>query len=99
MTHPWPAWWSSERSSSDLLLQAQKPDVIVRPALTQLGLLDHVNRTHQVVTITKRGKPVARLVPLADEKPRKLYGWLAGHVLVENDIVSPTGERWEAERE
>lgn len=62
-----------------------------------LGVLDHVNRTRQAVTITKRGKPVARLVPLSDSKPRKLYGWLAGHVLVENDIMSPTGERWEAE--
>jgi prevent-host-death family protein len=29
---------------------------------------------HQVITITRRGKPVARLVPLDVEKPRKLFG-------------------------
>jgi len=63
-----------------------------------LALLDLVSRSHQVVTITKRGKPVARLVPLDVEKPRKLFGWLAGHVVEEGDIVSPTGESWEAER-
>jgi prevent-host-death family protein len=63
-----------------------------------LALIDQVSRSHQVITITKRGKPVARLVPLAVEKPRKLYGFFAGHVVEEGDIVSPTGEGWEAER-
>jgi prevent-host-death family protein len=63
-----------------------------------LALIDQVSRTHQVITITKRGKPVARLVPLEEEKPRKLFGFFAGHVVEEGDIVSPTGEAWEAER-
>ena len=63
-----------------------------------LSLIDQVNRTHQVITITKRGKPVARLVPLVVEKPRSLFGFFAGHVVEEGDIVSRTGEAWEAER-
>jgi len=63
-----------------------------------LSLIDEVNRTHQVIIITKRGKPVARLVPLDEEKPRNLFGFFAGHVVEEGDIVSPTGEEWEAER-
>jgi prevent-host-death family protein len=63
-----------------------------------LSLIDHVSRTHQEITITKRDKPVARLVPLEVEKPRKLFGFFAGHVVEEGDIVSPTGEAWEAER-
>ncbi len=63
-----------------------------------LSLIDHVNRTHQVITITKRGRPVARLVPLEAEKPRRLFGHFAGHVVEEGDIVSPTGDAWEAER-
>jgi prevent-host-death family protein len=62
-----------------------------------LSLLDEVSRTHQVITITKRGKPVARLVPLEEEKPRNLFGFFAGHVVEEGDIVSPTGEEWGAE--
>ena len=63
-----------------------------------LSLIDEVSQTHQVITITKRGRPVARLVPLEEEKPRSLYGFFAGHVLEEGDIVSPTGEEWGAER-
>jgi prevent-host-death family protein len=64
-----------------------------------LSLIDQVSRTHQVIIITKRGKPVARLVPLEEEKPRSLFGCFAGHVVEEGDIVSPTGEEWGAERE
>ena len=63
-----------------------------------LSLIDQVGRNRQAITITKRGKPVARLVPLEDKKPRKLFGFFAGHVVEEGDIVSPTGEAWEAER-
>jgi prevent-host-death family protein len=62
-----------------------------------LGLIDEVSRTHQAIIITKRGKPVARLVPLEEEKPRALFGFFAGHVVEEGDIVSPTGEAWGAE--
>jgi prevent-host-death family protein len=79
-----------------------KPDGIVIAAgqfkARCLALIDQVSRTHQVFIITKRGKPVARLVPLENEKPRKLYGFFSGHVVEEGDIVSPTGEAWEAER-
>ena len=63
-----------------------------------LSLIDQVRQTRQVITITKRGKPVARLVPLDEEKPRSLYGFFAGHVVEEGDIVSPTGEEWGADR-
>ncbi len=62
-----------------------------------LSLIDKVSRTHQVIIITKRGKPVARLVPLEEEKPRSLYGFFSGHVVEEGDIVSPTGEVWGVE--
>lgn len=62
-----------------------------------LSLLDLVNDSRQAITITKRGKPVARLVPLVPGKPLKRFGWLAGLVSSEGDIVSPVGEPWEAE--
>jgi prevent-host-death family protein len=62
-----------------------------------LSLIDKVSQTHQVITITKRGKPVARLVPLAEDKPQRLFGYFAGHVVEEGDLISPTGEDWDAE--
>lgn len=56
-----------------------------------LGLLDRVARTKRSIVVTKRGKPVARVVPL--EEPRSLEG----SILAEDDLVSPTGARWSAE--
>ena len=59
-----------------------------------LGLLDQVASSGETLIITKRGKPVARLVPVE----RELRKSLRGSVQVLGDIVGPTGERWEAER-
>ncbi len=48
------------------------------------------------VTITKRGKPVARLVP-ADDEPPELFGFLKGSVIVKGDIIEPVDVTWEAD--
>ena len=64
-----------------------------------LAILDEVNRTGQPVTILKRGKPVAQLVPPA--QPAGLYPQqtLFGSVRILGDIVEPVlaPEDWEAE--
>jgi prevent-host-death family protein len=61
-----------------------------------LAVLDEVNRTGEPVTVTKRGRPVAQLVPapLVDAT-----GDLAGSVEILGDIVSPAlpPDDWEAE--
>lgn len=54
-----------------------------------LKLLDEVAESGESLVITKRGKPVARLVPMPGS--RDLFGALAGSVLREDDIVSPIG--------
>ena len=59
-----------------------------------LKLLDEVAETGEVLVITKRGKPVARVVPMPGS--RGLFGALSGSVVREDDIVSPTGEAWDA---
>ncbi len=56
-----------------------------------LQLLDAVAERRE---ITKRGKPVARLVPIAPEG--KLFGALAGSVVNEADIVAPIDADWDA---
>ena len=43
-----------------------------------LKLMDEIAKTRKPIIITKRGKPVAKLVP-ADTEPRKpLFGCMAG---------------------
>lgn len=62
-----------------------------------LALMDEVARKRKEVVITKRGRPVARLVPVEAEVGA-LFGSMRGTGRVVGDIVAPTGERWHAER-
>lgn len=59
-----------------------------------LKTLDEVASTKSTVVITKRGRPVAKLVPYL-EPARK--GGLAGTVLKEVGDPFGTGERWNAD--
>lgn len=49
------------------------------------------------VTITKRGRPVARIVPIEDEVV-SLFGIAKGIVTIRGDIVSPIDVEWETSR-
>ena len=60
-----------------------------------LALMDEVRDRGGEYLITKRGVPVARLVPVRHE-PRRLFGSMKGTVTVLGDIVSPLDEPWEA---
>ncbi|MGI8745916.1 MAG: type II toxin-antitoxin system Phd/YefM family antitoxin [Bryobacteraceae bacterium] len=62
-----------------------------------LALLDEVADHRIELVVTKRGKPVAKLVSIATEKPR-LIGRMAGSIQITGDIVSATGETWDAEK-
>jgi prevent-host-death family protein len=60
-----------------------------------LKLMDEVAKTHESITITKRGKPIAKLVPVESET-RSLFGYMKGTVTILGDIVSPINEKWSA---
>ncbi|HEX9465122.1 MAG TPA: type II toxin-antitoxin system prevent-host-death family antitoxin [Alphaproteobacteria bacterium] len=53
-----------------------------------LKLLDDVAATGDTLVITKRGKPVAELRPVA-AKPKPLVGFMKGQVKILGDIISP----------
>jgi prevent-host-death family protein len=62
-----------------------------------LALLDEVQQTRQEIIVTKRGKPVARVVPIEQGK-RDTFGWMKGTGIILGDVISPSGEIWDAER-
>lgn len=63
-----------------------------------LSLMDQVAADRMPVIITKRGKPVAKLVPI-DEKPAvSCFGHMRGTGRIVGDIVGPTGEVWFADQ-
>jgi prevent-host-death family protein len=64
-----------------------------------LELMDYVRETGREVVITKHGEPVAKLVPVQRPLPGDGYGILKGTVTYHGDIVAPTGEEWDAEKD
>jgi prevent-host-death family protein len=61
-----------------------------------LSIMDRVQKTGEPVLITKRGKPVAQLLPAASE-PEDVFGYMTGKVKIMGDIVGPITplEDWE----
>ena len=61
-----------------------------------LQLLDAVAEHREPLVITKRGKPVAKLMPMPPDTP--LFGALAGSVVDEADIIAPIDTVWNSAR-
>ena len=60
-----------------------------------LTLMDDVNSTRETLVITKRGKPVAKLVP-AGKETREFIGRLKGVIEIVGDLQSDPPEAWES---
>jgi len=60
-----------------------------------LKVLDRVAQTRTPVTITKRGKPVATVVPYTSARRRPVQ--LAGSILEEHGSPFSTNEDWDAD--
>jgi len=60
-----------------------------------LALLDDVALTGEEIVVTKRGRPVARLVAIDD--PRQLSGSVTFNVS-DAELIAPLDVSWEAER-
>ena len=62
-----------------------------------LKLIDEVATTHEPLVIGKRGKPLVKLVPIVDETPKSMFGYMKGTVTIHGDILAPLDELWSAE--
>jgi antitoxin (DNA-binding transcriptional repressor) of toxin-antitoxin stability system len=61
--------------------------------------MDEVAQQRRPIVITKRGKPVAKLVPV-EEEPTDLFGYIAGTAIICGDIISPIDEdEWTGDAE
>ena len=60
-----------------------------------LAVMDDVQAKHETVLITKRGKPVAKLIP-AGPQVDEIFGFLRGKVTITGDVISPalSGREW-----
>lgn len=64
-----------------------------------LSVMDDVNATGEPVIITKRGTPVAKVVPVTLNN-QNLFGFMAGEFKIVGDIERPVValEEWEVMR-
>jgi len=81
---------------TNAILMTMKPKLTTLPAgefkAKCLALLDDVERGRRTLVVTKRGRPVAQVVPL----PSSSTGTLRGSLLFEADPFAPLGDDWEA---
>jgi len=61
-----------------------------------LKILDKVQQQRKPVVILKRGKPVAKLVPV-EERSASFIGSMKGTMEILGDVISPIDVKWEAE--
>ncbi len=63
-----------------------------------LELMDRVAERQEAYVITKRGKPVARLVPVRRKAKDSIFGWLSGQGTITGDLLRPEIqiENWES---
>jgi prevent-host-death family protein len=59
-----------------------------------LQLMNEVATTGQAIVITKRGRPIAKLVPVEAGEPE--FGCMKAVTRLVGDILAPTGEQWDA---
>jgi prevent-host-death family protein len=66
-----------------------------------LALIDEVGKTKQPLRVTRRGKPVAEIVPPTPKQERNLLGFMKGRGKILGDIVSPAADpdEWEVLRD
>lgn len=62
-----------------------------------LKLIDEVAATRQPLVITKRGKPVARVVPVEDQAQPVVFGFMKGTGKIIGDIIDLPPDPWSAE--
>jgi prevent-host-death family protein len=62
-----------------------------------LKLMDQVARTRRSIVITKRGRPIAKLVPPDEPEVRApLFGYMAGMGEIRGDVVNEPEMQWSA---
>ena len=58
-----------------------------------LKLMDEVNETGEELVVTKRGKPVVKLVPM-QPKGKVFFGAMKGTATIHGDIIGPFFDDW-----
>lgn len=61
-----------------------------------LAILDEVSKTGLPQVVTKRGKPIAKLVPIEENEPPSLLGSV--RYAEESDLLAPEDDTWDVDQ-
>ena len=81
------------RSVDELL---EEPIAAAKAKTQFLGLIERISSERHPVIITKRGKPLVRIVPIDSRVVDDPFGCMKGSVKVVGDIVGAEPDSWEA---
>jgi prevent-host-death family protein len=60
-----------------------------------LSIMDEVKAKRETIVITKHGEPVAKLVPMNDDRGDDIFGFFKGKGSIKGDVVTPfSPEEW-----
>lgn len=60
-----------------------------------LSLMDEVEKSGEPLIVTKRGKPIVRLLPARSHR-KSAFGAMRGSTVILGDIVAAIDEPWDA---
>jgi prevent-host-death family protein len=65
-----------------------------------LAIMDEVQKNRETVLITKRGKPVAKVIPAKDDAKDDFFDSMKDQLVFLGDVISPAFDldEWEMER-
>jgi prevent-host-death family protein len=65
-----------------------------------LAIMDEVQKKRETVLITKRGKPVAKIIPAMDDVKDDFFDSMKDQIVFLGDVISPAFDldEWEMER-
>ncbi len=63
-----------------------------------LKIMDEVHNHHREVIVTKYGKPFVKLTGIKSTPKKSLFGLMKGSVTIHEDIIGPSGDKWDAEK-
>lgn len=59
--------------------------------------IEHVRQTGEPLVVTKRGKPIVRIMPIIENDQGPHFGCLKDSLSITGDITAPIDEKWNAE--
>lgn len=77
------------------MARALKEIAVSRFKAQCLALMDDVAESRTPLIVTKRGRPLAKVVPIDDEEPPSLLGSV--RYASDSELLAPVDETWEAD--